>query len=175
MRHWIGAGWGRCVAVVTCLGIAATAAAQKKDESGPSKGGGLPSSVKFERRECALAEKEVSGLLELYGDYGNWKKLQDALKAKIQDCTKQADQPGSKASSEAPYLVTMVTPARNVSVVVPQDDRYNPNMPGGPKSGSVAPTPTITTTISADDPCIRMHSPYAIASLNANPANPTQR
>jgi hypothetical protein len=126
-----------CVAVVRCLGAATTAAAQKKEESGPSKGGGLPSSVKLERKECKLAEKEVTGFLELYGDFGNWRNLQDALQAKIQECTKKGDQPGSKAASEAPYLVTLVTPVRNVSVVVPQDDRYNPNMPGGPKSAYV--------------------------------------
>ena len=61
----------------------------------------------------------------------DWSKLQDALKAKIAVCT------GATAASEAPYLVSLVTPARNVSIVVPQDVRYNPNMPGGPKSAYV--------------------------------------
>jgi hypothetical protein len=128
----------RLVAVGVCLTVASNASAQKKDESGPAKGGGLPSSVKLERKECRLAEKEVSELLELYGDFGNWAKLQEALQKKIGECTKTVKEPlGSKAASEAPYLVTLVTPTRNVSVVVPQNDRYNPNMPGGPKSAYV--------------------------------------
>jgi hypothetical protein len=122
----------KLVAVGACLAIASTAWAQKKDEDGPSKAGGLPSRVVLTKSDkCELAKGEVTKLLEVYGDFGRWGELQGKLKAKIEVCT------GARAAREAPYLVSLITPDQNVSVVVPQDARYNPNMPGGPKSAYV--------------------------------------
>jgi hypothetical protein len=102
--------------------------AQKEPDVKPATGAALPSRVPLKKSSCKVTGDEISGLFDAYADFRKWQTLQCRLAAKIADCTKAA------ATAEAPYLVTLIRPGENVSVVVPQHERYSANVPNGRKS-----------------------------------------
>lgn len=114
--------WRAVLAVWVIGGMVATSAWGQ--EKGPAKGAGLPSRAVLQRAQCALREAEVDAYGSLYADYRSWQQLQQALAAKIAACT------GAKASTESPYLVTVIRPSDSFTVIVPQAKRYSPHLPG---------------------------------------------
>jgi len=94
------------------------------DKDGAAKGAGIPSRVILTTAKCSVSSGEIDGLAANYGDFRQWATLQTLLKAKVTECTDRVP------SSESPFLVNIVRPGENLTIVVPQNERYSPNLTG---------------------------------------------